>query len=231
MVVISVIAVTIAIIYYGNINRAVDPRTVHIRELHKKYTLFVEKNDFGNAIETLDIIEKEYKKIGHYQGSYEIGVIYTNKAAILLTLALYHSPDEIEKESNLNVSEKLLNTGLDYYKKWKNKYEELAQVEIRNLVEDEFQNITKHRVAIIKRRVKNINLALNEMDRRLSVAYTNLGIIKRHTKKFEEAIEFYKKAIKLWEDNLTAENNLRVLLGKEPKKRNFLQKMFPRKRK
>lgn len=230
MVVISLIAIATAIIYYGNINKSEDPRAIHIRELYKKYTLFVEKNDFDNAVATLDSMENEYKKIDHYKDSFEIGVIITNKAAIYLTLALYHSQEEIEKQSNLNIAEKLLNTSLNYYNRWKNKYKKLSKIELLDLIELEFSDIKEHRGAVIKKRVNDINKALNEINRRFSVTYTNLGIIKRHQKCFENAIEYYKKAIKLWGENFTAKNNLRVLLGKEPQKRGFIEKMFPKDR-
>jgi hypothetical protein len=48
---------------------------------------------------------------------------------------------------------------------------------------------------------------------------------------YEKAINNYQKAIDLWDQNLTAENNLNILLGKPLKKRNLIQKLFPPKRK
>ncbi len=230
MIAISIIAIITAKIYYGNINKSEDPRTIHIRELYKKYTLFVKKNDFDNAVVTLDKIEIEYKKIEHYKKSFEIGVIYTNRAALYLTLALYHSPEEIEKQSNLNISEKLLNTSLIYYKEWENKYKNLSKPELSKLIINDFEDIKKNKNVIIKKRVEDIKLAINEINRRTSVTYTNLGIVKRHQKKFKEAIEYYQNAIKLWKENFTAKNNLRVLLGKEPQKRGLIEKMFPKDR-
>lgn len=230
MIVISIIALVIAKVYYGNINKAEDPRTIHIKYLYKKYTISVEKNEFDNAIVLLDSIEIEYKKIKHYEESYEIGVILTDKAALYITLALYNSPDSIEKQSNLKISEEFLNISLNYYKMWDNKYRDLTDIELLNIIELEFQDIIDNRDNIINKRVKDIKLALNELDRRISVTYTNLGIVKRHQYKIEEAIAYYKKAIELWEDNFTARNNLAVLLGNEPVKRSFLERMFPKKR-
>jgi hypothetical protein len=38
------------------------------------------------------------------------------------------------------------------------------------------------------------------------------------------------KAIKLWDQNLDAQNNLNLLLNEEKVERSFLQKLFPPKR-
>ncbi len=167
MIVISIIALVIAKVYYGNINKAEDPRTFHIKNLYKKYTISVEKNDFDNAIVLLDSIEIEYKKIKHYEESYEIGVILTDKAALYITLALYNSPDSIEKQSNLKISEEFLNISLKYYKNWENKYRDLTEIELLNLIKLEFQDIVENRDNIINKRVIDIELALNEIDRRI----------------------------------------------------------------
>ena len=66
-----------------------------------------------------------------------------------------------------------------------------------------------------------------ETDRRVSVCYTNLGIILRSRDDNEGAAEMYIKALELWEMNLEAENNLNRLLGRPLKKRNIIQKLFP----
>ena len=70
-------------------------------------------------------------------------------------------------------------------------------------------------------------MALKETDRRLSVCYTNLGVIERTRGNYQEAIMNYEKALNLWDRNLEAENNLNRLLGRPIKKRNLLQKLFP----
>ena len=76
-------------------------------------------------------------------------------------------------------------------------------------------------------RVEEIQDAEKETPRRLSVSYTNLGIVYRYRKDYESAAACYRKAMDLWEDNLTAENNLNLLRGRPRKKRNFLRKLFP----
>lgn len=69
-----------------------------------------------------------------------------------------------------------------------------------------------------------------EMERRLSVSYTNLGIIARHEGRLEDALRHYKKALDLWSENHTAKNNLRVIAGEKPVKRSVIQQLFPPKK-
>ena len=228
MVIISVICILIAHFYYKNLNSTLDPRTNKIQQLYKKYIKYVNDNDFVKVLTVLDSIENEYQKIEHYEQSYEVGVVYTNKSAVYLTMALYVTQDEDERTGFLNVSEEFLNKGIGYYTIWENKYKNLNDAELKELVISEFAGTTEQK--IIDRRIKDIKLALQEINRRYSVAYTNLGIVKRHQMKQTEAVEFYKKAIEYWEDNYTAKSNLSVLLGGEPIKRSFLQKLFPPKK-
>ncbi|MCK5760725.1 MAG: hypothetical protein KAH33_05495, partial [Candidatus Delongbacteria bacterium] len=80
-------------------------------------------------------------------------------------------------------------------------------------------------------RIALIQFALQEMSRRYSVTYTNLGIVMRHKLLQDSSIVYYKKALDLWEDNHTAKSNLNVLMGEKPIKRGFIEKMFPPERK
>ena len=82
----------------------------------------------------------------------------------------------------------------------------------------------------LESRVKEIKAAQWETDRRLSVAYTNLGLIYYHHDNFERAADLFNQALELWGDNLNAENNLNSMLGRPLTKRNFIQKMFPKSR-
>ena len=231
MVVFSIICLIIAYFYYHSLNKAGDPRIRHIDKLYQNYQKYVRENDFYNVLTVLDSIEYEYSRIEHYRDSYEMGVIYTNKAAVYLTMALYDTQYEQEKAGFLFIAEELLNKSLEYFNKWESKYKGLNRIEIREIIANEFSDIEDNRNKIIKKRTDEIELAVSEINRRLSVAYTNIGIIKRHQMKQQEAIEYYKKAIELWNDNYTAKSNLNVLLGGEPIKRSFLQKLFPPKKK
>ena len=87
--------------------------------------------------------------------------------------------------------------------------------------------VDDHPEKYLQHRAKEIEQALTEVPRRLSVAYTNLGVIYRYREDYKKAAELYQKALSLWEDNLDAENNLNHLLGQPIRKRNFFQKMFP----
>jgi hypothetical protein len=80
---------------------------------------------------------------------------------------------------------------------------------------------------IFHKRVDDLVLAQNETPRRLSVSFTNQGIVQRHLYKQNEAVESYIKAIKLWKDNFTARNNFNVLMGKPPKDRSIIDQLFP----
>ena len=231
MVIISFISLIIAYFYYDSLNKADDPRVRHIDKFYKNYQKYVRENDFYNVLAVLDSIEYEYNRIEHYRDSYEIGVIYTNKAAVYVTMALYDTQDEQEKAGFLIIAEELLNKSLEYFNKWESKYKGLNRIEIQEIVAEEFSNIGNNKEKIIKKRTDEIELAVSEINRRLSVAYTNIGIVKRHQMKQQEAIEYYKKAIELWDDNYSAKSNLNVLLGGEPIKRSFLQKLFPPKKK
>ena len=77
------------------------------------------------------------------------------------------------------------------------------------------------------KRNQEINEAQAETKRRLSVSYTNLGLVYRQQLKYEDAALSYQKAIENWDRNLTAENNLNKLMGRPEKKRNLIQKLFP----
>jgi hypothetical protein len=44
---------------------------------------------------------------------------------------------------------------------------------------------------------------------------------------YDSAAFYYNNAIELWDRNLTAENNLNILLNRPQKKRNLIQTLFP----
>ncbi|MEA1885848.1 MAG: hypothetical protein U9N72_01385 [Bacteroidota bacterium] len=79
----------------------------------------------------------------------------------------------------------------------------------------------------IEKRADEIMKAVEETDRRLSVCYTNMDVIRRQRGEYEAAVRCYEKALDLWVRNLSAENNLNTLHGKPLKKRNIIQNLFP----
>ena len=228
MLIISVIGVFIAYNYYSYINSLEDPRIYHIKKMHLRYNQAVTENNTNKAILLLDSMNTEYSKINHYKDSFERGVVYTNKASIYITKALYQSRDEDEKLSFLNTSEKNLIKSIEFYDKWINLINGLSNEELYNKVTDDFADIeSDQKKEIINKRFIDINFALKEIDKRYSVSYTNMAVVMRHKLLQDSAVVFYKKALDLWKDNHTAKSNLNVLMGGEPIKRGFIEKMFP----
>ncbi len=230
MFIISVIILISAYFYYESVNRLEDPRVIPITEMYKQYNQYVADNEFYNVITTLDSMENAYRQIEHYRDSYEIGVICTDRAAAYLTMALYNTDDTAEKEGYLNIAYNNLVTSIEYYDKWESVYMDMDTDSITSAIRGDFNDVTEKRDKIIIKRVSAIEKALSEINRRRSVTYTNLGIVKRHQMDPEGAVSYYQKAIDLWDNNFTAKSNLNVLLGGEPLKQNFIQKLFPPKK-
>ena len=229
------LALVISGIYYKNVNASVDPRIVEARTLYENYNLYAQNNAFDSIFRLMDEIEAVYSSVVHYQDAYEIGVLYNNRAATLLTIALY----SVEAKDNPLVQDSLITLAKDaaeksigIYQRWLEKYPGKDKDEIKRMISNDFlagleEYNTDQKEKFLKNRVKEIAETQTETERRLSVSYNNLGIIYRHKLQYEEAAESYKMAIDLWDRNLTAENNLNVLLGRPIRKQNFIQKMFP----
>lgn len=240
MLVVVVLGVIIARSYYGNMNQAVDPRISQARELYGHYDQLARGGNFHEIFKLLDSIEHIYDVTDHYRGSFETGVIENNRAAALLTIALYG--DSISKDKNpfyacesdsiVKMAEEHVLKAISIYNNWNLKYEGLDEREITFLLEagfrDCFEDLEPDLVdGYLENRVREIVSALNENDRRLSVCHTNLGVIYRHQENYEDALKQYEMALELWDRNLDAENNLNKLLNKPLKKRNIIQKLFP----
>ena len=121
---------------------------------------------------------------------------------------------------------------IDNYRAWMDQYGEMGEAQIKNIVESAFgsdkQLMNNDQLdAIIRNRVDDMLLAKKEMPRRLSVSYTNLGIIRRHDNQPEEALKLYNKALTLWSENHAARNNANIILGKPLEKQSVLRKLFP----
>ncbi|MFO7873528.1 MAG: hypothetical protein R6U62_03515 [Bacteroidales bacterium] len=229
------IGVLISRHYYKGVNETVDPRVKEARLLYEKYNDYAKTNNFDSIFHLMDSIEAAYSKYPHYRNSYETGVLYNNKAASYLTMALHldsTSNQPERQDSVFSMAETMVNKSIAIYTDWLDKYDDKSPEEIMNLIEPEFyigleQYSRELQEAFINNRVEEIQEAQLETKRRLSVSYTNLGIIKRQRTQYVEAAKHYKTALDLWEQNLTAENNLNLLLGKPLEERSFLQKLFP----
>ena len=240
MIALSFIVIVVSYFYYKNINTSNDPRVKQARELYEKYNNYAVQNDFENVFALLDSVEFIYKSVNHFSESFEVGVLYNNRAAAYLTMAIYESKPEafmlLSKDSLLNLAQESVQTSIAIYEKWLEKYNDKSSEKIEQILQKDYliglENYSKkEKEKFIRSRIKEIETAQYETKRRLSVAYTNLGITHRHLEQYENAINNYQKAIDLWDQNLTAENNLNILLGKPLTKRNLIQKLFPPKRK
>jgi tetratricopeptide (TPR) repeat protein len=239
MTALSFIVIVFSYFYYKGLNESKDPRVKEARELYEKYNVYASQNDFENVFALLDSVEYIYSGIEHYKESFEVGVLYNNRAATYLMMAIYDFKPErfslLSKDSLLKLSQHAVFESISIYENWLKTYTGKNQEQLKDMLKKDFligleayNDIQKDK--FINSRIKEIETAQYETERRLSVAYTNLGIAYRHFEDYENAINNYQKAIELWDQNLSAENNLNILLGKPLKKRNLIQKLFPPKR-
>jgi len=225
--------IAVSYFYYGNINRSTDPRIVEARTLYGKYNVYAQHNDFDSIFWLMDSIELIYTGFEHYKNSYEVGVLYNNRAASILTMALFGDRMEIkEQDSLIHQAEIAATKSIDIYQNWLERFEDKSAEEIERIISTNFYEglekyDTKQKNTYLKNRVKELQESQTETKRRLSVSYTNLGIVERNKLQYEAAAKCYKKAMDLWDRNLTAENNLNILLNRPIKKRSFIQKLFP----
>ena len=238
MTALAIITILFAIRHYRKDNLSVDPRVVPARKLYEGYNALARVNDFAGVIRLLDSIDNIYSRYPHYQGSFETGVLENNRAAVYLTLGLSYdslsSPfHHLGQDSLISLAESAVRNSILIYEKWMDGYSGKTPAEIREQVEGAFglgleSRRPEKKAGYLDTRVEEIQDAEKETPRRLSVSYTNLGIVYRYREDYESAAACYRKAMDLWEDNLTAENNLNLLLGRPMKKRNLIQKMFPK---
>jgi tetratricopeptide (TPR) repeat protein len=226
------ISFLVAYIYYNGKNNAEDPRIVQTKYLFRKFDELMKSNYFSSALPLTDTIESIFINVPGYMESYEPGILYNNRGSAYLGMALYSTEDSIERIRLLGLAKINIDSSIVIYNTWLDKYGSLSKDELTIYVkpffhenDDAFKG--KNYKKIIKKRVADLVLAQKETPRRLSVCYTNLGIILRHQYKQDDAVESYIKAIKLWKDNYTARNNFNVLMGKPPKDRSIIDQLFP----
>ena len=230
--IVIVISVAIAYVYYDGKNKAEDPRITNAKYLFIRFDELMKENNFSSALPILDTIESILQKVPGYDLSYEPGIVLNNRGSAYISMALYSNIDSVEKSELLDMAKINIDSGIVLYTKWLDKNTSLSGEALLENVKPYFpendlafqgRNYTR----ILKKRVEDIMLARKELPRRLSVCYTNLGIVLRHQHKQNEAVECYMKAIILWKDNFTARNNFNVLMGKPPEDRSIIEKLFP----
>jgi len=241
MIVLVFTGIVISKIYYESINRSVDPRVRLARQMYARYNDYTQSADSHAILALLDSIEMIYSSINHYRTSFEIGVLNNNKTALFLAAALNRKDPKdmttdafrsLNTDSLFALAEETVMTSIGLYTEWLARFKDRNEEEIIQEIESDFLDgleefAVKEQEIFLKKRVEESMVAQYETRRRLSVSYTNLGIIYRHREEFAKAAEYNQKALTLWEDNLTARNNLNILLGRPIEKRNFLQKLLP----
>ena len=240
MLIVVVMGIMIARTYYGQQNRSVDPRVVPARELYEGYNAYARTGDYHQVFALLDSIGRIYRDIPHYSQSFELGVLENNRAAALLTIALYgdsiprsrNPMYDVGSDSLLRLAEHHVREAIGLYDRWNAEFAGMGKDEIREKIRGEFMQgldpaDPEQNVVYLEARIDEILEALQENKRRLSVCHTNLGLVCRMQGDYESAVKHYEQAIALWERNLDAENNLNKLLNRPLKKRNFIQRMFP----
>ncbi|MBK6345781.1 MAG: hypothetical protein IPF68_07540 [Bacteroidales bacterium] len=198
----------------------------------KQYDQLMAGKKYREVFPLLDSIEAVFSNVPGYGNSFEPGLVYNNRGSAFLSLALYEVKDSTEKKQLLNFAMKNLDTCILIYQRWIDKFsgysrqDWLAETSPGFSPDDQaFQG--KNTDEILNKRVDDLMLAQMETPRRLSVAYTNLGIVQRHKYMLNDAMESYIKAIRLWKDNFTARNNFNVLMGVDPEDRSIVDKLFP----
>jgi tetratricopeptide (TPR) repeat protein len=233
MGVLVLVAIVISRNYYRDQEASVDPRIKPARELYENYNSFAASNQFDSVFHLMDTIESIYTSTDHYTTSFELGVLYNNRAAAWLTLGIFGEYyEDWERDSLVAMADTAVRRSMRIYETWKDNFGNLDQLQIRQTISDDFSSglesySSEERKKFLENRVAEIAEAQAELDRRLSVSYTNLGIVYRHKEIYDSAALCYEKALELWDRNLTAENNLNSLLGRPQKKRNFIERMFP----
>jgi tetratricopeptide (TPR) repeat protein len=233
MSVLVLVSIVITRIYYRNKNASADPRVTPARELYENYNRYAAATLFDSVFLLMDTIESIYQKVDHYANSFEVGVLYNNRGATWLTMGLFGAQyDSIQKDSIVNLAESAIRRSITIYKDWKEQFGGLESENIPGHIRSDFLSglemySQEEREKFLQTRVEEITDAQSEIERRLSVSHSNLGMVHRHRETYDSAAICYQKALELWDRNLTAENNLNILLGRPLKKRNFIERMFP----
>ena len=138
----------------------------------------------------------------------------------------------LTKDTLFYLAENAVMSAIEIYEGWLTLYEGKTDEQLEELLTNNFYVgleawPDEEKENFLKRRKAELQVAMKETPRRLSVSYSNLGLICRNHENYEQALAYYKKAIDLWDQNMDARNNVNVLLGRPKEKRNFIQKMFP----
>lgn len=234
---VAALAVLYAVFHYRGINRSEDPRVAPARQLMAEYDRLSGgpgSHDFFNLLDSAAVI---YESVPGYERSWETGVIFNNRCSGLLMMAIYDdSLNDSVRRSLIDLSVTWCDSSIIRYLDWKEEWGDIPEDEVvRKLnlsmsAEDPaFEGYRFER--IFGKRVDDIMLARVEVDRRLSVSYTNKATAFRHLMMQDSAYYYYQKALSLWNQNRIAKSNLSVLMGGDPVKTGIIESLFPPDRK
>ena len=232
LILITGVIVASGYFYYRELNRAEDPRIIDARKKMTEYNKLMSENESGLALLVLDQVEDIYRNTSGYADSYELGVVLNNRGSVFLIKAETDMINEEKADTgSLALAEQYITSSIDVYTSWLEKIEPMEREEVYNMIwsffpEDDpvFTNLDLEK--IIEKRIDDIMVSKIETVRRLSVSYTNLGIVYRYKGNLEEAKVQYEKALELWSENHVAKDNLNRLFGLPPEKRNIIKQMF-----
>lgn len=227
--------ILIVSLYYKYQNQSVDPRIVKANELYSQYNDVAKSGNYHELFQLMNSIETIYASFSHYKDSYEVGVLYNNRGAAFLAKALDSRLTNELKDSLLYQANENIQKSINIYNDWLSIWDLKNMEEINQMLKSDFgiddsifmgKKIDRY----LNKRAIEIREAQLETYRRLSVSHTNLGMIARHNELYEHAVKEYFKALEYWPDNLSAENNLNILLKQPLKKPNILRRIFPKDR-
>lgn len=187
---------------------------------------------YSEALTMTDSAALIITKFPCYNNSYEPGVVENNRGSAIMGMAIYQPGDSIRKRELLCQAERHIRRAITIYEQW------LALHEIstrETLIKETAGCFRKDDPALkgkliddlIAKRISDLELARVETPRRLSVAWSNLGMVQRHQYQQDSALASYLKALKIWKRNPTAKNNLNMLLGRPPEDESILDQLFP----
>ncbi len=233
-------------IYYSNLNSAEDPRVLEAKKLQLVYDKGLEGDETEKALDLLDEMKDIYQTVPGYGKSYEVGVIFNNKATVYLIFVipqLMELQEKMkEKKDKVDNFDKIMNNlvtakgyteqSIGIYEGWLQKMGDLTENQVREKITPFFDPQDSAFKGydydmIFNKRIDDIMNAQFETKRRLSVTLTNLGVINRYQGNLNESKANYEKALELWEKNYTAKDNLNMLMNLPKERRSMLERFFP----
>ncbi|MCU0362915.1 MAG: hypothetical protein MUE32_06125 [Bacteroidales bacterium] len=231
--VVSLLAVLAAAIYYRQLNRAEDPRILEARRILNESSELRADEPVTAVFARLDSAAAIFRSLPDYCDSFEPGIIQNNKCSMLLLSAIYDTTlSESGREIMLNMAMQYCDSSISVYERWIMAWGGQDEVQLRAAIEPymkkddpAFSGLNYDR--ILGRRVKSLAAAQIETKRRLSVSFTNKAAIYRHLGDVDSSLIFLNRALELWAGNRTAKSNLSVLMGGKPEKPSLVESLFP----